>query len=107
MSKRKKGVAVINQGTSLAGSAMQTTREAQSSLDEVAQGVNAVASNIDQVATAAEEQSSVSDEIARNLTAIGDAAQTLSNRSRQANASSEAVTGHVKAMELNLNQLRT
>lgn len=73
----------------------------------MAQGVSAIADNIDQVATAAEEQSSVSDEIARNLTAIGDAAQTLSDLSQQATASSETVTRHVNTMEVNLNQLRT
>lgn len=73
----------------------------------MAQGVNAIADNIDQVATAAEEQSSVSDETARNLTAIGDAAQTLSDLSQQATASSETVTRHVNTMEVNLNQLRT
>mgnify|MGYP002738509105 CR=1 FL=1 len=73
----------------------------------MAQGVNAIADNIDQVATAAEEQSSVSDETARNLTAIRDAAQTLSDLSQQATASSETVTRHVNTMEVNLNQLRT
>ena len=100
-------VNVIEQGTTMASSAMQTTRGAQQSLDQVVQGISEIADNIDQVATAAEEQSSVSDEIAKNLTAIGDAAQTLSELSRQASHSSEAVTGHVNAMDANLAQLRT
>lgn len=100
-------VSVIEKGTVMASSAMQTTRDAQQSLNEVVQGISKIADNIVQAATAAEEQSSVSDEIAKNLTAIGDAAQTLSELSGQASASSEAVTEHVNAMDSNLSQLRT
>lgn len=85
----------------------QKVTTAQTRLSDAVEVVLELTDNINQVATAAEEQSSVSDEIAKNLTAIGDAAQTLSELSRQATTSSETVNQHMNIMEQNLNQLRT
>ncbi|BFM21539.1 methyl-accepting chemotaxis protein [Gilvimarinus japonicus] len=80
-----KAVEVIASGTDKAGLAMSDTQSSFNELSSVVEDVNSIADNIAQVATAAEEQSSVSEEISRNLTIIGDAATTLADMTRESN----------------------
>ena len=80
-----KAVAVIASGTDKANLAMNDTQSSFNELSSVVQDVNSIADNIAQVATAAEEQSSVSEEISRNLTIIGDAANSLADMTRESN----------------------
>lgn len=61
-------VSIIDDGSKKAESAMESTRSAHTSLHEVVQAISEISDHIDQVATAAEEQSSVSEDITRNLT---------------------------------------
>lgn len=62
---------------------------------------------ITQVATAAEEQSSVSEEINMNLTRIGDAAGTLTQQADRASQGSNSLKQQVHHLEEQLGKLRT
>jgi methyl-accepting chemotaxis protein len=59
------------------------------------------------VATAAEEQSSVSEEINRNLTQIGDAATDLRELAQRVRQSGEALDGQVQVLDEELGLLKT
>ena len=63
--------------------------------------------HITQVATAAEEQSSVSEEINQNLSHIGDAAADLTQLAVNANQGSERLQQQVGLLEQQLGKLRT
>ena len=58
-------------------------------------------------ATAAEEQSSVSEEINRNLTHIGDAANDLRELAGRVKGSGQALDNEVQVLERELGRLRT
>lgn len=103
----KQAVNIIEYGSEQSQSAMNKTRQAHENLHAVVQAISEIADNIRQVATAAEEQSSVSEEITRNLTVIGDAALTLSNLSQQANQSSHNVTRQLDVLDSQLGALKT
>ncbi|MEL7400188.1 MAG: hypothetical protein AAFN68_06400, partial [Pseudomonadota bacterium] len=69
--------------------------------------ITEITDHISQVATAAEEQSSVSEEISRHLTNIGDATQALAGLAQEANSSSNHVTQQLDVLDQQLNALRT
>lgn len=103
----KQAVSIIELGRTQATGAMEQTQQAHESLQKVVDAITAIADHIHQVATAAEEQSSVSEEITRNLTVIGDAARTLSELAQHANQSSKQVTGQLDELDFQLSALRT
>lgn len=103
----KSAVGIIESGSQQATGAMESTRQAHQSLHEVVEAISDIADHIRQVATAAEEQSSVSEEITRNLTIIGDAAQMLAGLAQQANQSSHHVTEQLDRLDQQLGALRT
>jgi methyl-accepting chemotaxis protein len=103
----QQAVVLVQSGSQQANSAMERTRGAQEALNQVVQAITEITDNIRQVATAAEEQSSVSEEITRNLTLIGDAAQTLADLAQDASASSVRVTSQLDTLDNQLNALRT
>lgn len=103
----QRAVAIIQQGREQADSGMAQTRRANEALQQVVEAVVEISDNIRQVATAAEEQSAVSEEITRNLTVIGDAASQLSHLAQKANASSQKVTGEIDTLDSQLSALRT
>ena len=102
-----KAVSIIENGTTQATGSMETTRQAHQSLHEVVQAITEITDHISQVATAAEEQSSVSEEISRHLTNIGDATQALAGLAQEANSSSNHVTQQLDVLDQQLNALRT
>lgn len=100
-------VEIIVQGSEQSQSAMNKTRQAHENLHTVVQSIAEIADNIRQVATAAEEQSAVSEDITRNLTNIGDAAQALASLAQQASQSSQNVTSQLDELDYQLSTLRT
>ena len=102
-----KAVSIIENGTTQATGSMETTRQAHQSLHEVVQAITEITDHISQVATAAEEQSSVSEEISRHLTNIGDATLALAGLAQEANSSSNHVTQQLDVLDQQLNALRT
>ena len=103
----KAAVSIIDSGSQKAGLAMESTREAHGSLQNVVHAISEIADHIRQVATAAEEQSSVSGEITRNLTVIGDATTMLAELAQEANQSSHNVTEQLDRLDKQLSALRT
>lgn len=100
-------VTVIRGGVDRATTAVDRTREADSSLAEVVERIATIVEHVTQVATAAEEQSSVSEEINRNLTNIGDAASDLRDLAEKVRGSGESLGSQVVSLEDQLNRLRT
>ncbi|MFY9179093.1 MAG: methyl-accepting chemotaxis protein, partial [Venatoribacter sp.] len=100
-------VSIIERSSGQANDAMTSTHQAHEFLHRVVEAIASIADNIRQVATAAEEQSSVSEEITRNLTVIGDAAQTLADLAQHANNSSHHVTHQLDELDRQLAALRT
>lgn len=104
----------VNHTTSTIDSALQRSQQTVQSADtayqslmlvvEQIQGMN---DHINQVATAAEEQSSVSEEINHNLTSIGDAARELASLARQASHGGHQLKHQVDKLEGQLGKLRT
>ncbi|ASP39231.1 chemotaxis protein [Bacterioplanes sanyensis] len=100
-------VSIIQQGSEQSSQSMDATQHAHESLHQVVAAIGEIADHIGQVATAAEEQSSVSEEITRNLTVIGDAANILAELAQDANHSSVQVTQQLDILDQRLAGLRT
>ena len=98
---------IINSGVNRAHETVRSSDEAYASLLQVVQQIQAMYDHITQVATAAEEQSSVSEEINMNLTRIGDAASTLTKQADNASQGSHSLEQQVHKLEEQLGKLRT
>lgn len=100
-------VSVIQSGVDRATSAVDGTQEAAHSLSTVVDRIGTIVEHVTQVATAAEEQSSVSEEINRNLTHIGDAANDLRELAGRVRGSGQVLDSEVQTLERELGRLRT
>ncbi|ATC84228.1 MULTISPECIES: methyl-accepting chemotaxis protein [Pseudoalteromonas] len=98
---------VIEKGVVRAQSAVDETSVAFDALHSVVVKVDEITNQITHIATAAEEQSLVTEEINRNLTLISDAASQLADLSTQAGDSSEALNALVAQQDSELNKLKT
>ncbi|MCL1482566.1 methyl-accepting chemotaxis protein [Marinobacter sp. M3C] len=103
----KQAVGVINAGVDRATMAVEGTREADHSLATVVTRIDTIVEHVIQVATAAEEQNSVSEEINHNLTAIGDAASDLRELAQRLRGSGESLDNEVEILDGELNRLKT
>lgn len=100
-------IGIINSGVNRAHNTVRSSDEAYNSLLQVVNQIQAMYDHITQVATAAEEQSSVSEEINMNLTRIGDAAGTLTKQADRASEGSNSLKQQVHHLEEQLGKLRT
>jgi methyl-accepting chemotaxis protein len=100
-------VTVIRGGVDRATRAVEGTREADHSLATVVERIGAIVEHVTHVATAAEQQSSVSEEINRNLTRINDAANDLRALAQRVNESGKSLDEQVRALDTELNRLKT
>ncbi|HIO28251.1 MULTISPECIES: methyl-accepting chemotaxis protein [Marinobacter] len=100
-------VTVIKGGVDRATRAVEGTREADHSLASVVERIATIVEHVTHVATAAEEQSSVSEEINRNLTRIGDAANDLRALAQRVSGSGQTLDEQVKVLETELSRLKT
>ena len=98
---------VIEKGVVRAQNAVDETSVAFDALHSVVVKVDEITNQITHIATAAEEQSLVTEEINRNLTLISDAASQLADLSTQAGDSSEALNALVAQQDNELNKLKT
>ena len=98
---------VIEKGVVRAENAVDETSTAFDALHSVVVKVDEITNQITHIATAAEEQSLVTEEINRNLTIISDAASQLSDLSAQAGDSSEELNKLVAQQDSELNKLKT
>ncbi|MBY5922064.1 methyl-accepting chemotaxis protein [Ferrimonas balearica] len=100
-------VSVIQSGSGKAESARTHTQSSHQSLTAVSDGFQSIADHIAQVATAAEEQSVVTDEISENLTAIGDAARALAELTAQNHHFSDELQTQMDQLSQQLSTLKT
>jgi methyl-accepting chemotaxis protein len=100
-------VTVIQGGVNRATQAVDGTREADHSLATVVERIGSIVEHVTQVATAAEEQSSVSEEINRNLTRINDAASDLRALAQRVSGSGRTLDEQVKVLDSELSRLKT
>ncbi len=100
-------VNVIQSGVDRATRAVDGTREADHSLASVVERIATIVEHVTHVATAAEEQSSVSEEINRNLTRIGDAANDLRALAQRVSGSGRGLDEQVQALDSELSRLKT
>ena len=103
----QKAVKIIDHSTDKANESVEQTDSAFGSLGEVVSTIHSITDNVDQVAAAAEEQSQVAEEINKNLTIIGDAAQVLAQLSGDTQQSNNSLIQQVDHLDSQLNQLRT
>jgi methyl-accepting chemotaxis protein len=106
-SEVSKAVTIIDNSSTKAEESVEQTNLAFSSLEEVVNTTNSITDNIDQVAAAAEEQSQVAEEINKNLTIIGNAADTLAQLSEQSQQSNQHLITQVDSLDAQLGQLKT
>ncbi|OUR69233.1 chemotaxis protein [Bermanella sp. 47_1433_sub80_T6] len=100
-------VSVIQSSTEKAQGAMGETQQSYDSLTNVVTDIGSIADHITQVATAAEQQSSVSEEISRNLTIIGDAAKALAELANENNEASDELENQMNTLDVQLSSLKT
>ncbi|MFC3151524.1 methyl-accepting chemotaxis protein [Litoribrevibacter euphylliae] len=100
-------VSIIESGTSKAQEAMERTQTSYESLHGVSKDIIVISDHITQVATAAEEQSSVSEEINKNLTILGEASSALSELGKRSSDISDQLQSHMDEVEHQLSQLKT
>jgi methyl-accepting chemotaxis protein len=106
-SEVSKAVTIIDNSSTKAEASVEQTHQAFSSLEEVVTTTTSITDNADQVAAAAEEQSQVAEEINKNLTIIGDAADTLAELAQQSNSSNQHLISQIDTLDQQLDQLRT
>lgn len=100
-------VTIIDNSSSKAEASVEQTNIAFESLTEVVNTTNSINDNADQVAAAAEEQSQVAEEINKNLTIIGDAAEALAQLSHKSEQSNQHLIKQVDSLDHQLEKLHT
>lgn len=100
-------VGIIESGTAKANDAMERTQASFESLNSVTNDIVTISDHITQVATAAEEQSSVNEEINKNLTVLGEASNELAELGNENSSISDQLQSQISDVESQLSQLRT
>lgn len=99
-------VVQINQNTQHVGDTLIEAEHAYERLTTATEGMNAITDSSYQVAAAAEEQNQVTEEINRNISAIGDATQELERLSNSIYSASSNVDKITQDIDSHLTQLR-
>jgi methyl-accepting chemotaxis protein len=99
-------VVQINQNTQRASDTLVDAEHAYERLTTATQGINSITDSAYQVAAAAEEQNQVTEEINRNISAIGDATQKLERLSHSIFSASGNVDKITQDIDAHLSQLR-
>lgn len=86
-------VVVMQQSSEQAGSSVDQARRAADALDAISRRVNQITEMSLQIASAVEEQSTVSEDINRNISSIRSACEVTVSEGRQSQANSEDVAG--------------
>lgn len=102
-----KAVTAIANGSAKADQTNLNVKQSYQALSNVVTDVNSIAEHITQVATAAEEQSAVSEEITKNLTIIGDAARALAQLANESDAAGVELEQEMNQLDAQLASLKT
>ncbi|PFG56281.1 methyl-accepting chemotaxis protein [Vibrio sp. ES.051] len=88
-------------------SAVKDVESSNQSLQDMTSIIGSITSNSMQVATAAEEQSSVTEEINRNITAIVDTGRQLNHLSEEVETISQEMESSISELDKQLNMLKS
>ena len=103
----KNASSIIDKGAQGAQKAVEQTQLALQSLNAIVEQINQVSGQVTHIATAAEEQSAVTEEVNRNITGISDSAAELSQLADSAQQSSDSLADLVQQQHQQLGRLRT
>ncbi|WP_429066894.1 methyl-accepting chemotaxis protein [Aeromonas veronii] len=98
---------LMNTGIERSTTTVQGTEQAFEALNRVVVQIQQIHDHISQVATAAEQQSAVSDDINKNLMRIGDTANVIGQEASSSHQLSEALEQAATALASQLDRLRT
>ncbi|ENO3978300.1 methyl-accepting chemotaxis protein [Aeromonas veronii] len=98
---------LMNTGIERSTTTVQGTEQAFEALNRVVAQIQQIHDHISQVATAAEQQSAVSDDINKNLMRIGDTANVIGQEASSSHQLSEALEQAATALASQLERLRT
>ncbi|MEH8120225.1 methyl-accepting chemotaxis protein [Aeromonas veronii] len=98
---------LMNTGIERSTTTVQGTEQAFEALNRVVAQIQQIHDHISQVATAAEQQSAVSDTINQNLMRIGDTANVIGQEATSSHQLSEALEQAATALASQLDRLRT
>ncbi|MGY3899466.1 chemotaxis protein [Aeromonas veronii] len=98
---------LMNTGIERSTTTVQGTEQAFDALNRVVAQIQQIHDHISQVATAAEQQSAVSDDINKNLMRIGDTANVIGQEASSSHQLSEALEQAATALASQLDRLRT
>ncbi|MGY3854697.1 methyl-accepting chemotaxis protein [Aeromonas aquatilis] len=98
---------LMNTGIERSTTTVQGTEQAFEALNRVVAQIQQIHDHISQVATAAEQQSAVSDDINKNLMRIGDTANVIGQEAGSSHQLSEALEQAATALASQLDRLRT
>jgi methyl-accepting chemotaxis protein len=99
--------AIIDRGASGALLAVGQTEQALASLNQLVVQIGAVSDQVTHIATAAEQQSTVTEEVNGNITGISDSASELASLADEARSSSSSLAELVRQQHQQLERLKT
>lgn len=99
LSASKDAVIVMEQGQKVALKSVDQAAAAGSSLNSITQAVDTISEMSNQIATAAEEQSAVSDEINQSIVNINSATEHTLNVTRESAEASQTLTNEINRLQ--------
>lgn len=103
----KTTVGVIDENSTRATSAAAKSKEAFTDLSNIVAEITHISDRVMQMATAAEEQSAVSEEINKNMVSIGDATRQVADLAGSSMQSAGDIADNVQRLQTQLDRLKT
>ncbi|MBN7820744.1 methyl-accepting chemotaxis protein [Bowmanella yangjiangensis] len=103
----KTTVGVIDENSTRATSAAAKSKEAFADLSNIVAEITHISDRVMQMATAAEEQSAVSEEINKNMVSIGDATRQVADLAGSSMQSAGDIADNVQRLQAQLDRLKT
>ncbi|MCC2615435.1 methyl-accepting chemotaxis protein [Aestuariibacter halophilus] len=100
-------VSVIDQGTGRASSATERSAESLARMRSIVGDISQISDRVTQMAAAAEEQSTVSEDLNQNMVNISDATAEITQLSSSSLASAQAILASTQRLEAQLAKLKT
>lgn len=93
-------VDVMKESTAVSNVSMEKAQDAMDSLNRIVEGINQISQMTSQIATASEEQTSVTDELNSSITRIADQGQDAA----KAASENDVYSGHIETIGYNLHE---
>ena len=96
----KDSVEVMKESTAVSNMSMEKAQDAMDSLNRIVEGITSITEMTSQIATASEEQTSVTDELSASITRIADQGQDAA----KAASENDVYSGHIETIGHNLKE---